>query len=133
MDLIPDLDLTAPDVIAAIAQRRTAHEEQQQNLVRIAQATPGAQPQVVVPWNDEMSRQVLVQLNNAKKKQQRTLFPLGDNLSGFNFCKSGRLDTGSKEHLDEYHDTPWPNISSIQCARTQRSLFGDVLHYTYSS
>ena len=36
MDLIPDLDLTAPDVIAAIAQRRTAHEEQQQNLVGIA-------------------------------------------------------------------------------------------------
>ena len=39
MDLIPDLDLTAPDVIAAIAQRRTAHEEQQQNLVGITQAT----------------------------------------------------------------------------------------------
>ena len=36
MDLIPDLDLASPDVIAAIAQRRTAHEEQQQNLAGIS-------------------------------------------------------------------------------------------------
>ena len=49
MDLIPDLDLQAPEVLAAIVQRRTAHEEQQQNLVGIAQATPSAQPHVVVP------------------------------------------------------------------------------------
>ena len=76
MDLIPDLDIQAPEVIAAIAQRRTAHEEQQQNLAGIAAATPGAQPHVVVPWNDEMSRQVLVQLNNARRQQQRTQFPL---------------------------------------------------------
>ena len=133
MDLIPDLDLTAPDVTAAIAQRRTAHEKQQQNLVGIAQATRGAQPHVVVPSNDEMSRQVLVQLNNARRQQQRTLFPLSWQFVSIDSCKSGRLDAGSKEHLDEYHDTSWSNISSIQCARTQRSLFGDVLHYRYSS
>ena len=32
MDLIPDLDLNNPDVVTTIAQRRVAHEEQQQNL-----------------------------------------------------------------------------------------------------
>ena len=56
MDLVLDLDLTAPDVIATLAQRRTAHEEQQRNVVGIAQGTPGAQPHVVVPWNDNMSK-----------------------------------------------------------------------------
>ena len=99
MDLIPDLDLTAPDVIAAIAQRRTAHEEQQQNLVGIAQATPGAQPHVVVPWNDEMSRQVLVQLNNARRQQQRTLFPLSDNLSALIFVSLADLTQDQRNTL----------------------------------
>ena len=76
MDLILDLDLTAPDVIATVAQRRTAHEEQQQDLAGIAAATPGAQPHVVVPWNDDMSRQVLVQLNNARRQEQKDPIPL---------------------------------------------------------
>ena len=66
MDLIPGWDLTTPGVIAAIAQRRTAHEEQQQNLAGIAAATSGAQPHVNVPWSDEMSRTVLLQLNNTR-------------------------------------------------------------------
>ena len=99
MDLIPDLDLTAPDVIAASAQRRTAHEEQQQNLVGIAQATPGAQPHVVVPWNDEMPRQVLVQLNNARRQQQRTLFPLSDNLSALIFVSLADLTQDQRNTL----------------------------------
>ena len=99
MDLIPDLDLTAPDVIAAIAQRRTAHEEQQQNLVGIAQITPGAQSHVVVPWNDEMSRQVLVQLNNARRQQQRTLSPLSDNLSALIFVSLADLTQVRTSHL----------------------------------
>ena len=99
MDLIPDLDLTAPDVIAAIAQRRTAHEEQQQNLVGIAQATPGAQPHVVVPWKDEMSRQVFVQLNNARRQQQRTLFPLSDNVSALIFVSLADLTQDQRNTL----------------------------------
>ena len=99
MDLIPDLDLTAPDVIAAIAQRRTAHEEQPQNLVGLAQATPGAQPDVVVPWNDEMSRQVHVQLNNARRQQQRTLFPLSDNLSALIFVSLADLTQDQRNTL----------------------------------
>ena len=99
MDLKPDLDLTAPDVIAAIAQRRTAHEEQQQNLVGIAQATPGAQPHVVVPWNDEMSRQVLVQLDNARRQQQRTLFPLSDSLSALIFVSLADLTQDQRNTL----------------------------------
>ena len=81
MDLVFDLDLNNPEVIAAIAQRRVAHEDQQKNLAGIAAATPGAPPHVNVPWNHEMSRQVLVQLNNARRAQQRQAFPLSDNLS----------------------------------------------------
>ena len=66
-DLVTDFELTTPEVVATIAQRRVAYEEQQQNLAGIAAATPGAPPHVNVPWNDEMSRQVLVQLNNARR------------------------------------------------------------------
>ena len=81
MDLVSDSDLNNPEVIANIARRRVAHEEQQQNLAGIAAASPGAPPHVNVPWNDEMCRQVLEQLNNARRAQQRQAFPLSDNLS----------------------------------------------------
>ena len=99
MDLIPDLDLQAPEVLAAIVQRRTAHEEQQQNLVGIAAATPGAQPHVVVPWTDEMSRQILVQTNNARRQQQRTLFPLSENLSALIFVSLADLTQDQRNTL----------------------------------
>ena len=46
MDLVSDLDLNNPEVIATIAQRQVSHEEQQQNLAVIAAATPGAPPHV---------------------------------------------------------------------------------------
>ena len=81
MNLISDLKMTDQNVIATIAQRRVAHEEQQQNLVGIAQATPRAAPHVPVPWTDEMSRLVLVQMNIARRTTQRQAFPLNDNLS----------------------------------------------------
>ena len=99
MDLIPDLDIQAPEVIAAIVQRRTAHEEQQQNLAGIAAATPGAQPHFLVPWNDEMSRQVLVQLNNARRQQQRTQFPLSENLSALIFVSLADLTQDQRNTL----------------------------------
>ena len=107
MDLVSDLDLNSPEVIAMIAQRQVAHEEQQQNLAGIAAATPGAPPHVNVPWNGEMSRQVLVQLNNARRQQQRLAFPLSDNLSALIFCESSRFDTRSTKHTDKHHDTSW--------------------------
>ena len=91
MDLISDLDLNNPEVIATIAQLRVAHEEQQQNLAGIAAATPGALPHVSVPWNDEMSRQVLVQLNNARRAQQRQALPLSDKLSALIFVSLADL------------------------------------------
>ena len=71
MDLIPDLTKNDQTVITTIAQRRVAHEEHQQNLVGIAQATPGAAAHVPVPWADEMSRLVLVQMNTARRTAQR--------------------------------------------------------------
>ena len=99
MDLIPDLDIQSPEVIGAIMQRRTAHEEQQQNLVGIAAATPGAQPHVVVPWTDDMSRQILVQTNNARRQQQRTWFPLSENLSALIFVSLADLTQDQRNTL----------------------------------
>ena len=43
MDLVSDLDVNNPEVIATIAERRVAHEEQQQNLAGIAAASPGVE------------------------------------------------------------------------------------------
>ena len=91
MDLVSDLDLNNPEVIATIAQQRVAHEEQQQNLAGIAAATPGAPPHVNVPWNEEISRQVLVQLHNARRQQQRQAPPLSDNLSALIFVSLADL------------------------------------------
>ena len=85
MNLISDLKMTDQNVIATIAQRRVAHEEQQQNLVGIAQAAPGAAPHVPVTWTDEMSRLVLVQMNTARRIAQRQVFPLNENLSALIF------------------------------------------------
>ena len=70
MDLLPGLEANDPNVTATIAQRRVAHEEQQQNLAGIAAATPGARPHVPVPWTEEMSRQVFVQMNAARRQTQ---------------------------------------------------------------
>ena len=72
MDLTPYLDHSiSRSYCSNLFNDRTAYKEQQQNLVGIAAATPGAQPHVVVPWTDEMSRQILVQTNNAKKTATR--------------------------------------------------------------
>ena len=99
MDLVSGLDLNNPEVIATIAQRRVAHEEQQQNLAGFAAATPGAPPHVNVPWNEEMSRQVLVQLNNARRQQQRQAFPLSDNLSALIFVSLADLTQDQRNTL----------------------------------
>ena len=99
MDLIPDLDLNSPETVAMIAQRRVAHDEQPQNLADIAAATPGAPPHVNVPWNDEMSRQVLVQLINARRQQQRQAFPLSDNLSALIFVSLADLTQDQRNTL----------------------------------
>ena len=79
MDLLPDLEANNPNVLAAIPQRQVAHEEQQQNLAGIAPSTPGAAPHVVVPWTEEIWRQVFAQLHNARRQTQRTAFPLSEN------------------------------------------------------
>ena len=96
---VSDLDLNNPEVIATISQRRVAHEEQQQNLAGNAAATPGAPPHVNVPWNEEMSRQVLVQLSNARRQQQRQASPLSDNLSALIFVSLADLTQDQRNTL----------------------------------
>ena len=105
MDLIPDLDLTPP----------------------------GAQPHVVVPWNDDMSRQVLVQLNNARRQQQRTLFPLGDNLSVLIFVSLADLTQDQRNTLTSIMTHRGRTLAQYNVQELRRSLFGDVLPSTYSS
>ena len=74
--------------------------------MNIAAATPGAPPHVNVPWNEEMSRQALVQLNNARRQQQRQAFPSSDSLSALLFVSLADL-TQDKKHTDKHHDTSW--------------------------
>ena len=76
MDLTPALTMNDQTVITTIAERRVVHDEHQQNLAVIAQATPGAAAHVPVPWTDEMSRLVLQQMNLARRTAQRQQFPL---------------------------------------------------------
>ena len=86
-------------MIAAIARRPTAHEEQQLRLAGIAAATPGAQPHANVPWSDEMSRTILLQLNSTRRQHQRNLFPLSDNLSALIFVSLADLTQDQRNTL----------------------------------
>ena len=52
-----------------------------------------------VPRNDEMSRQVLVQLNTARRAQQRQAFPLSDNLSALIFVSLADLTQDQRNTL----------------------------------
>ena len=128
MDLLPDLEATSPEASAHVARRRQEHEARQAELAGIAAATPGQEPHVNVPWTDELALAAFMQLNAERRTQQR-LFPLGDNLSAL----AGRFDARSEKHTHKYHDTSWKNIRSVQCARTQRSIPGNVLRYENSS
>ena len=53
--------------------------------------------------------------------------PLGWQLVSIDFCKPGGFDARSEKHTHKYHDTSWKNIRSVQCARTQRFIPGNVL------
>ena len=128
-----ETDLLSPEAIAFVAQRRREHEERQAELAGVAAALPGQEPHVHVPWTDEHALAAFRQLNENRRAQQRMAFPLGDTLPALTVCKSGRSDARSEEHTHKYHGTPWANTRSAQCARTQRSFPGNVLHDEDSS
>eukprot|EP00435_Cladocopium_sp_Y103_P016760 s2970_g4.t1 len=65
----------------------------------IAQATPGADPHVPVPWNDEMARHVLNQLNHERRERQRRAFPLNANLSALTFVSLADLTQDQRNTL----------------------------------
>ena len=99
MDLQPDLTVNDQIVITTIAERRTLHDEQQQNLAGIAKATPGAAPHVIVPWTDDMSRLVLQNLNVARGNEQRQRFPLSENLSALIFVSLADMTQDQRNTL----------------------------------
>eukprot|EP00435_Cladocopium_sp_Y103_P069800 s702_g34.t1 len=65
----------------------------------IAQATPGAEPHVVVPWTDEMAVQAFNQLNNERRENQRRAFPLNANLSALIFVSLADLTQDQRNTL----------------------------------
>ena len=67
MDLLRDLEITSPEAIAHVAQRRQTHEANPMNQAGIAAATPGAKPHVNVPWTDELAMAAFLQLNENKR------------------------------------------------------------------
>ena len=81
MNLLPDLETFSPEAIAHVARCRLEHEARQAELAGIAEATPGQEPHVNVPWTDELALAAFMQLNADRRSQQRLAFPLGDNLS----------------------------------------------------
>ena len=133
MDLVSDLGLNNPEVITTIAQRRVAHEGQQQNLAGIAAATPGAPPHVKVPWNEEMSRQVLVQLNNARRAQKRQAFPLSDNLSALIFVSLADLTQDQRNTLTSIMTHRGRKLAQYNVQELRDLFLGDVLRNEDSS
>eukprot|EP00435_Cladocopium_sp_Y103_P057054 s30_g19.t1 len=99
MDLLPEVEITHPDAIAYVATRRAAHEAEQANLAGIAQATPGADAHVVVPWSDEMALQAFNQLLNERREAQRRAFPLNANLSALVFVSLADLTQDQRNTL----------------------------------
>ena len=76
MELLPELETTSPEAIAYVARRRLEHEARQAELVGIAEATPGQEPHVNVPWTDELALAAFMQLN-ADKNTTEIGIPLG--------------------------------------------------------
>ena len=134
MDLLTDLEVTSPEAIAHVAQRRQAHEAEQVNQAGIAEATPGTAAHVNVPCTEEMALAAFVQFNANRRTQHRMAFPLGGNLSALIFVSLADLTQGQRNTLThKYHDTSWKNIRSVQCARAQRLIPGSALRYENSS
>ena len=76
MDLLPDLLTTSPEAIAFVAQRRQEHEERQAELAGAAEALPGQEPHVNIPWTDEHALAAFKQVNG-KKSTTDNGFSLG--------------------------------------------------------
>ena len=129
MELLPELETTSPEAIAYVARRRLEHEARQAELAGIAAATPGQEPHVNVPWTGELALAAFMQLN-----EQRLAFPLGDTLSALIFVNLADLTQDQRNTLTSIMTHRGRTLYiSVQCARTQIFITGNVLHYENSS
>ena len=114
MDLLPEALITSPEAILFIQRQRQEHEADQVERAKVAAATPGADPHVVIPWSEEMTLMSLRTFNENRRQAQRMAFPLGDNLLALIFVSLADLTQDQRNTLtsimthrgrtlDQYH------------------------------
>ena len=131
INLLPDLEATSPEAIAYVARRRLEHEARQAELAGIAEATPGQEPHVNVPWTDELALAAFMQLSADRRTQQRLAFPLGDNLLALIFVSLADLTQDQRNTLTSImtHRGRTLDKYNVQEARDLLFIPGNVLHY----
>ena len=114
MDLLPEALITSPEAHLFIQRQRQEHEADQVERAKVAAATPGADPHVVIPWSDEMTLVSFRSFNENRRQAQRMAFPLGDNLLALIFVSLDDLTQDQRNTLtsimthrgrtlDQYH------------------------------
>ena len=99
MVLFPEAVITSPEEILFVQQQRQEHERDQSEKAAVAAALPGGDPDIIVPWSDELAL-VAFRLFNANRRQaQRQAFPLGDNLLALIFVSLADLSQDQRNTL----------------------------------
>ena len=129
MDLFPDLKIAIPEAIncsccSAPSCTWSRTTESGRHCCRYSRCRPTHQCSLD-RWNVNGSLCASQRWQDNTKEND---IPLGDNLSAIDFCKPGRFDARSEKHTHKFHDTSWWNIRAVQCAKTQSSIPGNVLH-----
>ena len=114
MDLRPEALITSPEAHLFVQRQRQEHEADQVERAKVAAATPGADPHVVIPWSEEMTLMSFRTFNENRRQAQRMAFPLGDNLLALIFVSLADLTQDQRNTLtsimthrgrtlDQYH------------------------------
>ena len=106
--------ITSPEASLFIQRQRQDHDADQVERARVAAATPGGDPHVVIPWSGEMTLRSFRTYNENRRQAQRMAFPLGDNLLALIFVSLADLTQDQRNTLtsimthrgrtlDQYH------------------------------
>ena len=93
MDLLPELDLNSPAILAEVQLRRAAHQNAQ------AAMQQADDQHVIVPWSDDMQQAVYDEAIRLHKQQHRDLFPLSPNLIALIFISTADLSQDQRQSL----------------------------------
>ena len=91
--------VTSPEAILFVQQKRQEHERDQQERAEAAAAALGAAPHVVVPWSDELALVAFRQYHENRRQAQRQVFPLGENLLALIFVSLADLTQDQRNTL----------------------------------